>query len=138
MWRNAEPSLVLVALTWYAVRAGTRRAAIAGLIAGACEDVLSAQTGAAWTISTTATALFAGSLSGAFFADAPPVLVAAVAVATLLRQFLFWSVMGIQGYPSGYGGIHFHQALWEALLNAAIVIVLLVAARVYERLRAAA
>ena len=109
-WHHAEPSLVLVAVVWYALRTDVRRAVLFGLIAGACEDILGgaltgAATGGGWTIATTGTALLVGSLSQGFFADSIPVLTAAVAIGTLLRRLIFWSVLSLEGYPRGYAGV---------------------------------
>src|SRR5947209_4525696 len=81
--RGVVPSLVLVVVVWYAIRADARRAAIFGLIAGACEDALGGSTGAAWTISTTLTAATTSMLSRGFFADSTPLVSAITAVATL-------------------------------------------------------
>jgi rod shape-determining protein MreD len=140
-WHHAEPSLVLVAVVWYALRTDVRRAVLFGLIAGACEDILGgaltgAATGGGWTIATTGTALLVGSLSQGFFADSIPVLTAAVAIGTLLRRLIFWSVLSLEGYPRGYAGVHAHQALWEALMNAAIAAALMLVLRLMERRRA--
>ncbi len=140
-WRHAEPSLVLVAVVWYALRTDLRRAVVFGLIAGACEDILDgaltdAATGGGWTIATTGTALLVGSLSQGFFADSIPVLTAAVAIGTLVRRLIFWSVLSLEGYPRGYAGIHAHQAIWEALMNAAIAATLMLVLRLVERRKA--
>ncbi len=139
--RQAEPSLVLVAVVWYALRTDIRRAALFGLIAGACEDAFGgsltgAGTGGGWTIATTATALLVGSLSQGFFADSIVVLTAAVAIGTLVRRLIFWSVLSLEGYPRGYAGVHAHQALWEALMNAAIAALLMLVLRLVERRKA--
>ncbi|HEY8314040.1 MAG TPA: rod shape-determining protein MreD [Candidatus Baltobacteraceae bacterium] len=133
-FRGAEVSLVLVVVVWYAIRVDARRAAVYGLIAGLCEDVLATQTGAAWTISTTITAILAGMLSRGFFADSTPLVAGITFIATLIRSLFFWIVMAIEGYPAGYAAIHFHQALWQALLNAALVVVLTLAIRYRENL----
>ncbi len=140
-WHRAEPSLVLVAVVWYALRTDIRRALIFGLIAGACEDIFGgaltgAATGGGWTIATTGTALLAGSLSQGFFADSIVVLTAAVAIGTLVRRLIFWSVLSLEGYPRGYAGVHAHQAIWEALMNAAIAAALMLIVRLAERRRA--
>jgi len=140
-WRHAEPSLVVVAVVWYALRTDLRRAVVFGLIAGACEDILGgaltgAATGGGWTIATTATALLVGSLSQGFFADSIPVLTAAVAIGTLVRRLIFWIVLSLEGYPRGYAGVHAHQAIWEALMNAAIAAALMLVFRLVERRKA--
>ncbi len=141
-WRHAEPSLVLISVVWYALRTDARRAVLYGLIAGASEDLLGgaltgAGTGGGWTIATTLTALLVSSLSQRFFADSIPVVTAAVAAATLFRRLIFWIVMSLEGYPKGYAGAHFHQALWEALMNVILVMLLMLAARFIERRRTA-
>ena len=97
--RNVVPSLVLVVVVWYAIRVDARRAAIYGLVAGLCEDALSAQTGAAWTIATTAAALAASVVSRSFFADSIPLASSIVLVVTLLRALIFWIAMALNGYP---------------------------------------
>jgi rod shape-determining protein MreD len=134
--RGATPSLVLVAVVWFAIRVDARRAAAYGLIAGVCEDVLAAGTGAAWTISTTLTATLISIASRGFFADSIPLVTLATIVATLLRALLFWTVMSLEGYPAGMAGTHFHQALWQALLNAVVMVVAMLLARRLEGARA--
>jgi len=128
-FRNAHVSLVLIVVVWFSVRADLFRAAIFGLIAGLAEDVFSTGSGAAWTISTTLTAIFAGMLSRGFFADSIPLVAIIVAVATLVRDGLYWAVMWFQSYPLGYGTVHFHQAMWQALLDAVTVALIMLALR---------
>jgi rod shape-determining protein MreD len=130
--RGATPSLALVAVVWFAIRVDARRAAIYGLFAGICEDVLAAGTGGAWTISTTITAMLTSVLSRGFFADSIPIVAAVTAIATLVRALIFWTVMSLEGYPSGLAGLHFHQALWQALLNVLVMIVAMLAVRRFE------
>jgi rod shape-determining protein MreD len=130
--RNVEPSLVLVAVVWYAIRVEPWRAAAYGCAAGIVEDLLSYHTGGAWTISTTAVALVASTISRGFFADSIPLVATITLVATLVRQLIFWVTMGFEGYPSGLGMIHFHEALFEALLNAFVVMLVILIARRFE------
>lgn len=130
--RGATLSPVLVVVVWYAIAADAKRAAIFGLIAGFAEDMLTGGTGGAWTISTTLTAIIAGVLSRGFFADSIPLVVGIVVFSTLLRSMLFWLVMEGQGYPTGLGWIHFHQAVWQSLLNAVFIIVVMVIGRYRE------
>lgn len=134
--RGAQLSIVLVVVVWYALHADLRRAAIFGLIAGLCEDALGAQTGAAWTVSTTLTAMAAGLLSRWIFADSIPAATAIVVAATLLRRMIFWIAMALEGYPPGYARLHLHEALWEALLNALFIAAAMLAARHLEGRRA--
>ena len=133
--RGATVSVVLIVVIWFAILADARRAAIFGFAAGFCEDMLSLGTGGAWTISTTITALLAGTLSRAFFADSIPLVTGIVVVLTLVRELVFWTVMKAQGFPPGLGTFHFHQALWQALLNAIFVVAVMLIYRLRERLR---
>lgn len=126
---------MLVAVVWYAVAADARRAAIYGLAAGLLEDLLSTGTGGAWTIATTLTAIIAGGASRGFFADSIPILAAIVFAASLLHDLLFWLVMEAQGYPTGLGWIHFHGALWRALLNVILVVAIMLVLRIIDRRR---
>lgn len=131
-FRGAEASAVLIAVVWYALRADLLHAAAFGVAAGLCEDIFSALTGIAWTTATPLTALFVSWLSRWFFADSIPILAGVVIVATLVRRLLFWVMMALEGYPAGHARLHFHQALWEALLNAVLVTILMLAARFRE------
>jgi rod shape-determining protein MreD len=133
--RNVVPSLVLVVVVWYAIRVDARRAAIYGLVAGMCEDALAAQTGAAWTISTSLAALLASRLSRGFFADSIPLVTAITAVATLVRALCFWTIMAIFGYPAGLGSMHFHEALAQAALNVAVIVAAMLVVRNFEATR---
>jgi rod shape-determining protein MreD len=126
------PSFVLVVVLWYAMRVDARRAAIFGLLAGLCEDALSPQTGAAWTIATSLSALLASWLSRGFFADSVPLATAIVAIATLVRALCFWIAMALLGYPSGLGMLHFHEAVLQAALNAAIMVAAILVVRRFE------
>lgn len=132
-FRGAQLSIVAVVVVWYGLRADFLRTAIFGLIAGACEDAIGAQTGASWMIATTCTGLFASALSRWFFADSIPSVAAVVFLGTLVQRLVFWVAMALwAAYPPGYARIHFHQALWEALLNAIFVIVAMIVARQIE------
>jgi cell shape-determining protein MreD len=122
----------MVVVVWYAIRADARRAAIYGLVAGMFEDVLAAQTGAAWTISTTLTAMLTSVLSRGFFADSVPLVATVTAVATLLRSLLFWTTMALERYPPGLGTLHLHQAAFAAVLNAVVMVVAMLVARRFD------
>lgn len=130
--RNVVPSFVLVVVIWYAIRVDARRAALYGLAAGFCEDALSAQTGAAWTISTCLSALLAGILSRGFFADSIPLAAGITIAATLVRALFFWIVMALEGYPAGLGALHFHEALLQTLLNAAVIVLAMIVMRRFD------
>lgn len=132
--RNVEPSLVLVAVVFYAIRVDIVRAAAYGLAAGALEDVLATGTGAAFTISTMLAAMSAQAISRGFFADSLPLVMVITIVATLVRQLLFWITWSFEGYPSGLGVMHFHEAIAKAVLNALLMaFVMLVVRRFGER-----
>lgn len=135
-FRGAQLSIVLVVVVWYALRSDLLRATTFGLIAGACEDALGAQTGASWMIATGSAAFFAALLSRWFFADSIAASAGAVFLSTLLQRLVFWIVMALWvAYPPGYARIHFHQALWEALLNCAFIIVATIVGRQIEARR---
>jgi rod shape-determining protein MreD len=126
------PSLVLVVVVWYAIRVDVRRAALYGLIAGICEDVLAGTTGAAWTISTTLTAVFTSLLTRDFFADSIPLAAAVTAIATVMRALFFWTVMSLEGYPAGLAGMHMHEAFRQAAFNVVVMIVAILILRRVE------
>lgn len=130
--RNVVPSFVLVVVVWYAIRVDARRAAVYGLVAGLCENALSAQTGAAWMLSTTASALLASRLSRGFFADSIPLVTVITVVATLVRALCFWIVMALFGYPPGLGAIHFHEAIAQAAFNVGIIVAAMLIVRRFE------
>lgn len=130
--RDVVPSFVLAVVVWYAIRVDARRAAIYGLVAGLCEDALSAQSGAAWTIATSLSALLASVLSRGFFADSIPLVVAITIVATLVRALLFWVIAALGGYPSGLGGMHMHEAVIASVLNAIVMVVAMVVVRHFD------
>jgi rod shape-determining protein MreD len=130
--RNAEASLVLVAVVFYAIRVEPWRAAAYGAIAGLCEDALSYGTGGGWTISTTTTALFAALVTRGFFADSLPLVATIVFFATLVRQLIFWVVMGFEGYPAGLGMMHFHEAVLQGVLNAVVMTAVMLVNRRFD------
>jgi rod shape-determining protein MreD len=123
---GAVPSLVTIAVVLYSAKAGARRGAILGLIAGVLEDSFAAS-GGAWTIATTLMALTVGAISRTFFSDGFAMLGALVAFAVLLRDALFWIEMSLAGYPRGFAAAHLHAALWQAALTGGCAVVYLVA-----------
>jgi len=130
--RNVVPSFVLVVVVWYAIRVDARRAALYGLAAGLCEDAMSLQTGASWTISTCLSAMIASRLSRGFFADSIPLAGAITVGVTLVRALLFWVIMALSGYPPGLATLHFHQALVQSALNAVAIVSVIVAGRRFD------
>ncbi len=126
MIRNVEPSLVLVAVVWYAIRVEPWRAATYGLIAGIAEDALALTARAArGRFPPPASRCSQPLISRGFFADSLPLVATIMFLATLVRQLIFWVTMGFEGYPSGLGMMHFHEALFEAFLNAAVMMLVM-------------
>lgn len=133
-FRGVVPSVVLVAVIFYAIRVDLTRAAAYGLAAGILEDVLATGTGAAWTISTMIAAIAAQVISRGFFADSIPLVAMITIAVTFVRQLLFWVVWGFEGYPPGLASMHFHEALIKAVYNVVIMmIVMLVVRRFSDR-----
>ncbi len=131
--RGVEPSLVLVAVVWYAMRADAWRATLYGFFAGLGEDLIAFDAGGAWTFSTAIAAFLASLPTRRFFEDSIPLLMLVTACATLVRAVIFWSVLTIEGYPPGLGTLHFHEALLQAVLNAALAGAVMLVARRWER-----
>jgi rod shape-determining protein MreD len=130
--RNVVPSFVLAVVVWYSIRVDARRAALCGIAAGFLEDALSAQTGAAWTISTCLSAMLASRLSRGFFADSVPLAATVAILATLLRALVFWVVMALSGYPRGLAALHFHEAVLQAALNAFVIAAAILVSRRFD------
>jgi rod shape-determining protein MreD len=130
--RGVVPSFVLVVVVWYAIRVDALRAAVYGLVAGLCEDALSAGTGAAWMIATTLSALLASRLSRSFFADSIPLASGIVVLTTLARSLLFWTAMALSGYPPGLGAMHFRESFLQSALNAVVIVLAMLIARRFD------
>lgn len=124
-FHGVVPSPVLIAVVLYASRVGARRGAQLAIPAGLLLDIF-AGTGGGFTVATTVVALLVGGLSRRMFADGVffPAILCGVAV--LVRDLVFWSVMGIEGFPRGYALTHLHEALWRALLTALLAFVWLI------------
>ncbi|MFN2459079.1 MAG: rod shape-determining protein MreD [Candidatus Velthaea sp.] len=125
MYRGAVPSFVTIAIVLYAIRAGARRGAVLGIIAGALEDVF-AGTGGAWTVASTIVALGVGAVARGFFSDGFPMLGALVAITVLARDTVFWLVMRLEGYPPGLATAHAHTAIVQAALTGFITVLYLI------------
>ncbi len=124
-FRAAVPSFVCIAVVLYAAKAGARRGALLGLIAGVLEDSF-AVTGGGWTIATTLVALGVGGIGRTVFADGfimPSVL---VALAVLARDAVFWAIMSLEGYPRGFATAHLHAALWQAAMSSGCAMLYLI------------
>jgi rod shape-determining protein MreD len=128
-FRNVVPSIVLVAVVWYAIRVDATRAAAYGLAAGALEDMLGTGTGAAWAISTMIAGVTAQMISRGFFADSFPLVATITVAATCIRQLAFWIVWGFEGYPPGLATMHFHETIVMAAMNAVLMMLVMVISR---------
>jgi len=123
--RGATISWVLLLVLWYAIRTGTGGGFVLGLIAGACEDALAGNTGAAWTFSTALVGAAAGRLARTWLADTKLALLPGVALATLLRYALFSAILAAEGRMLPLALAHFHAAAWQALLDGLVALALL-------------
>ena len=128
-FRNVVPSLVFVAVVWYAIRVDLWQAAAYGLAAGALEDMIATGTGAAFAISTMIGAVSAQVISRGFFADSFPLVATITVAATFVRQLVFWVVWGFEGYPPGLATMHFHEAVIQSVMNAAAMMLVMIALR---------
>jgi rod shape-determining protein MreD len=135
---GAEPSIILVLVVWFAMRAGTRRAMLFGFLAGAGEDILAFDSSGSWTIATTVAAFVASLPTRRFFEDSLPLLASVTFATTLIRALIYWDAKSIEGYPAGFAGIHFHKALESAALNAVLAIVVGAVMRRFEQRRSLA
>jgi uncharacterized membrane protein len=111
---------VTLIVAWYAVRTGSLRGLLVGMIAGACEDALAGSTGVSWTFATGLAGLAAGRLSRTWLADTQLALVPGAAAVTLLRYAAFAVGMQIQHREIALPVEHLHVALWQAALSSAV------------------
>ncbi len=133
--RNAEPSLVLVAVVWYATRTDPGLATIFGVIAGAGEDIIAFDASGTWTLATAIAALLSSLPRRRFFEDSVPFFMIVTAFATLVRETLYWTIKKFEGFPPGLGVLHFHEALLQAALNALLAAAVMFVARRFDRRR---
>ena len=117
-WADIPPSAVLLVVIWFSVRLGPQRAAMLGLVAGLCEDLLSGTTGGSWMLATLAAAVLTALLSQRFFSDSPLLYAALAFVGTFIRNAVFWAAMQIAGSPFAWSGLHFHDAVRQSILDA--------------------
>jgi len=124
-FRDANPPFVTLVVAWYAVRTGSLRGLLFGLIAGGCEDALAGSSGVAWTFATGLAGLAAGRCARTWLAETKLVLVPGAAAITLLRYGAFAIGMQVQGRPLALPLEHFHAALWQSTLGAACAFIAL-------------
>lgn len=123
--RGGTVSFVMLLVAWYATRVGTLRGFTLGLVAGLCEDALAGTTGVGWTFSTALAGAFAGRVANTWAADLRLVLVPGVAALGLARFAAFAVIEQMLGRPLASPVAAAHAALWQALLDAAIALVVL-------------
>jgi len=121
--RGATPALVLLVVLWYAQQSGTLGGLLFGLIAGAAEDALSPGTAPAWTFATAVVGALWGRLAHGAAGASRLWLVTGVALATLVRWELFSLAGALAGHPAPLALTHFHAALYQCALDAALALV---------------
>lgn len=126
--RGGSLSLVLLVTVWFATRAGVARGALFALIAGACEDAVAGNTGAAWTVATPVAAVLAGRIVRALGSDNPVMFGAVVGLAALVRIVVFRLVLQAQQMAAGFDAGSLHAALWSAAFDAVLAALVLLAA----------
>jgi len=114
-FRGATPSLVLLVVTWFALRGGIVYGLAFGMFAGACEDALGGSTDAGWTVATGFAGAFAGRCAGTWFADTKVVLVPGIAALTFARFAVFAFAMALSGHRLAL--TYVHVALWQSALD---------------------
>ena len=80
----------------------------------------------------TAVAVFSSTISRGFFADSIPLVATITFVATLVVRLIFWVVMSFEGYPGGVAMMHFHEALFEAILNGLVMTMIILINRRFD------
>jgi rod shape-determining protein MreD len=119
---GAMPSFAAMVVVLYALRAGVTRALLLGAIAGIVTDAFSG-TGGGWTIAYLVMTVASGAVRARFFADGAVAPALLLAGAILVRNAIFWAVMTAEGYPRGYGTLHLHAALEQAVFTGAVTAV---------------
>jgi rod shape-determining protein MreD len=120
--RGVVASPVFVFVVWYALRADLERTLLFALFAGVLTDGLSAGTGGAWTIATLISTVVIAIVRRIASTEELWFVLALTAVSTLLRNAMFWLAMYFAGFPVGLATVHFHTAVWQAFLNACIML----------------
>ena len=121
-FRGAVPSLIFLVVATYALRSGTAGAIMLGAVGGLLDDALAGNSGAAWTIATTISALAISGAARLLFAESPSIFAVLIVVAALLREGLYWAVISLEGFPVGLG-MHFTKiAIASAVYTALIAL----------------
>ncbi|HEY1728499.1 MAG TPA: rod shape-determining protein MreD [Candidatus Baltobacteraceae bacterium] len=124
-FRGVVPSLIFLVVATYALRAGAAGAIILGAAGGLLEDALCGNTGAAWTIATTISALAISGAARLTFAESPSIFAAMVVVAALVREGLYWAVLSLEGFQVGLGMHYTKIAIASALYTAVIAMIVI-------------
>ena len=124
-FRGAVPSLVFLVVATYALRAGTAGSILIGAAGGLLEDALAANTGAAWTIATAATALLISRAARVLFTDSPSIFAMLVIATALLREGFFWAVLSLEGFQVGLGAHFTKIAIAGAFYTAAVALIVI-------------
>ncbi|HVA37597.1 MAG TPA: rod shape-determining protein MreD [Candidatus Dormibacteraeota bacterium] len=122
--RGGALDLVVIFVSWYAATAGAARGLIYGVLCGLAEDALALRTGAAHGLALALTGVVCGMGSRFVLPDSVLAIAGIVAIGTLVNAGVFWSAMSLGGYPAGLGTLHFHRALWGALLDTLVFLAL--------------
>ena len=124
-FRGAVPSLIFLAVATYALRAGPAGAMLIGCAGGLLDDTLAGNTGAAWTIATTFSALVISASARVLFTDSPSIFAVLVAVVALVREAVFWATLSLEGFPAGLGTHFVKIAVASALYTAVIALIVI-------------
>ncbi len=125
--RGTFPSLVMIAVVIYAIRADLHRAIVMGALAGLLEDGLSG-TGGAWLVATTLVAAGSNGVTRIAFSDGIVQRAAIVALAVVARDAIFRLVLQLQGFPT----LPFSAALRTAAVQGALTAIVAAAYLLYR------
>jgi|SRR5579872_2066423 len=123
-FRGGSIDLLVVFVAWYAATAGVSRGLIYGALCGLAEDALAVRTGAAHAFALGVTGAVCGLGTWFVLPDSAFAIAGIVAAGTVINAAVFWATMSLGGYPDGLGALHFHRAVWSALLDALAFFVL--------------
>lgn len=123
--RGAVPSLIFLVVATYSLRSGPAGAILIGAAGGLLDDTLAGNTGAAWTIATTLSALLVSGAARVLFTDSPSIFAALVVAAALVREAIFWAALSLEGFQVGLGAHYAKIALASATYTALVGLVVI-------------